>query len=262
MGRGDNEILKKERIGLENINNSGSKMKIIKYKNASDIDVLFIDSGYIRERCSYQQFKEGSLTCPYDKNIYGGYFGEGSYKKSENKKMTWYYTTWFNLLRRIHDEKEQEKTRNRTYKDVLLYEPWYNFQNFSKWLDENYYECNGEKMVLDKDILIKGNKVYSPKTCIFVPNKINVLFTKRQNCRGDCVIGVYYDKKRKCYSSHCNFNTGRTEYLGSFNTEEEAFLAYKQAKENYIKKIADEYKDFIPQKLYEALYKYEVEIND
>jgi hypothetical protein len=36
----------------------------------------------------------------------------------------------------------------------------------------------------------------------------------------------------------------------------------KNFKENYIKQVADEYKDLIPQKVYEALYRYEVEIND
>lgn len=262
MGCKDNKKLEKERVGLENINNSGSKMKIIYYRKATDIDVLFVDSGYIRYNCHYSSFKEGSLTSPYDKNKYGGYFGEGKYKKSENKKLTWYYTTWFNMLRRIHDEKEQEKTRNRTYKDVVLYEPWYNFQNFAKWLDEEYYKVKDETMCLDKDILIKGNKIYSPETCIFVPEKINVLFTKRQKCRGNSAIGVYYDEKRNCFTAHCNFGKGKTDYLGSFNTEKEAFLTYKNAKEKYIKQVADEYKDFIPKKLYDALYKYEVEIND
>ena len=50
--------------------------------------------------------------------------------------------------------------------------------------------------------------------------------------------------------------------IGRFDTPEEAFYAYKQFKENYIKEVADEYKDSIPQKLYEAMYRYEVEIDD
>ena len=51
-------------------------------------------------------------------------------------------------------------------------------------------------------------------------------------------------------------------YLGRFKNEIDAFIAYKQFKENYIKQVADEYKKLIPTKLYEALYKYEVKIND
>lgn len=36
----------------------------------------------------------------------------------------------------------------------------------------------------------------------------------------------------------------------------------KEFKENYIKEVANEYKDKIPQKLYEAMYRYKVEIDD
>ena len=54
----------------------------------------------------------------------------------------------------------------------------------------------------------------------------------------------------------------KPKFIGRYDTIEEAFLNYKQFKENNIKQTADKYKDLIPQKLYEALYKYEVEIND
>ena len=56
----------------------------------------------------------------------------------------------------------------------------------------------------------------------------------------------------------------KLKYLGLFplNRPFQAFTCYKQFKENHIKQIADEYKDLVPEKLYEAMYKYEVEIND
>jgi hypothetical protein len=110
-------------------------------------------------------------------------------------------------------------------------------------------------MAIDKDILIKGNKIYSPETCIFVSRKINSLFVKCNKSRGQSPIGVC--KHGKKYYVRCS-----SMGIGSFKTIEEAFNAYKQYKEDYIKQVADEYKNKIPKKLYDALYKYEVEITD
>ena len=121
-------------------------------------------------------------------------------------------------------------------------------------------------MCLDKDILVKGNKVYSPETCIFVPKTINSLFTKRQNDRGESVIGTSLTQngKYRAYCSLINPKTGKSKYehLGCYETQEKAFEVYKYYKERNIKEVADYYKDKIPQKLYDALYNYEVEITD
>lgn len=116
-------------------------------------------------------------------------------------------------------------------------------------------------MCLDKDILFKLNRIYSPNTCCFTPEKINLLFCRRQNKRGDFPIGITYDKNYNQYRSQLNKNNKRIS-SGSFNTPEKAFQAYKKEKEKYIKEMADQYKDKIPQKLYEAMYKYEIEITD
>lgn len=121
-------------------------------------------------------------------------------------------------------------------------------------------------MHLDKDILIKGNKIYSPDTCIFVPQRINKLFTKCDKNRGNSVIGTHHDKNNK-YQANCrlvNPKTGKSKnkYLGIYDTELEAFEVYKYYKEKNIKEVADYFKEQIPQKLYDALYNYEVEIDD
>lgn len=47
-----------------------------------------------------------------------------------------------------------------------------------------------------------------------------------------------------------------------FDTLEEAFYSYKNFKERYIKQVANEYKDKIPQKVYDAMYRYEIKITD
>jgi hypothetical protein len=111
-------------------------------------------------------------------------------------------------------------------------------------------------MDLDKDILVKGNKIYSPETCIFVPQRINKLIIKSDNIK----TTFHKDKRNKIYSATVRMEGKR--YSKGFYSLEEAKLYYKNLKENYIKQVADEYKDLIPQKLYNAMYKYEVEINN
>lgn len=121
------------------------------------------------------------------------------------------------MLERCYSARYQE--RKPTYKGCSVCDEWLNYQNFAKWYDDNYYEIKGEIMCLDKDILVKGNKIYSPENCVFVPNYINVLFAR----------------------------------IGCKN---------KESKEQLIKDIANTYKKDIPSKLYEAMCKYKVEIND
>ncbi len=254
-----------DRIGEKNINNFGSEMVIIEYKNVHDIDVYFPEYDWIFKSATYQSFKKGSIKCPYDRSIYGvGYIGEGEYKIWENDKTTKVYDTWQSMLKRCYNEKYHKK--RPTYIGCEVYKDWLNFQNFAKWYKDNYYEVGNEKMCLDKDILFKGNKIYSPDTCIFVPETINKLFIKNDKNRGESVIGATLCKNGK-YQAQCNIinpETGKSkqEYLGRYDTQEKAFQVYKYHKERNIKQIADYYKIHIPQKLYDAMYNYEVEIDD
>ena len=187
------------------------------------------------------------------------------YKSVVDGKVTKEYRSWKNLKTRITNEKQLEKYPN--YKNCSICDDWLIFDNFAKWHKENYYEIDNEVMCLDKDILIKGNKVYSPETCIYVPNSINVLFTKSNKMRGDFPIGVYYEKDSKKFKSQLSYQEYRNskkkrKNLGRFDTYEEAFNKYKIEKEKYIKIVADRYKNEIPLKLYNAMYNYEVEMED
>ena len=135
----------------------------------------------------------------------------------------------------------------------------------AEWIENNYYEVPGERMHLDKDILCKGNKVYSRETCIFVPERINTLFVKKDNARGNDPIGVYQLPSGN-YRAQCNNEYGKSVYLGVYSTEEEAFQVYKQYKEKIIKEVIDSYEGVIPEPFYSrlktAMYNYEVEIDD
>lgn len=195
---------------------------------------------------------------PYSKLCGVGLLGDttttdvnGNVKKS--------YNAWKGMIHRCYNEKEHK--RAPTYQNCSVCEEWLYYSNFEQWWDNNYYEINGQEMHLDKDILIKGNKIYSPQTCVIVPQDINSLFMRKSAKREGLPIGVTFFKRDKKYMANiCKF--GKQHYLGLYNTPEEAFKVYKQTKEQHIKEVAEKYKDKIPQKLYKALYKWEVEITD
>lgn len=257
-------VAKIDRTGERGINNFGSEMVIVKYRNIKNIDVYFPQYNWIAKNRQYGEFKIGNIKCPYEKRVFGvGYIGEGKYKASENRKRTRVYDTWNNMLQRCYDEKLHE--RQPTYIDCEASENFLNFQNFGKWDEENFYQIEGETMCLDKDILVKHNKIYSPETCIYVPNTINLLFIKRQINRGKSCIGTTpVDNKYKVQCHLINPKTGESKqkHLGYYETQEKGFEVYKYYKERNIKEIADYYKELIPERLYNGMYNYEVEITD
>lgn len=244
-----------ERIGAINTNKFGSSMEVYAYNNCDDVWIKFLENGNLIHT-DYSAFLSGSVRNVYDRTVFGvGYLGEGKYKASEKTKNTVTYSVWKDILKRCYSEKNQEK--QPTYIGCSIVENWHNFQSFAAWYEENYYEVDGLKSALDKDILIKGNKVYSPETCVFVPQRINQLFVKNDISRGKLPLGVKYSLKGDRFVAGCG-----KKYLGTFDTPEKAFLAYKKSKEQLIKQVAEEYKNKIPNKLYDAMLGYVVEITD
>ena len=253
-----------DRIGEENINNFGSKMIIKEYRKCNDIDVYFPEYDWTFKHAIYQTFKNGKIKCPYEPRYYGvGYLGEGKYKMFENGKLTDKYNIWYGMLKRCYDPKYQEKYP--TYKDCKVEDYLLNLQHMAEWINKNYYEVPGERMHLDKDILCKGNKIYSRDKCIFVPEGINKLFTKCDNARGENPIGASLTSSGN-YEVRCRNGYGEPVYLGSYSTKDEAFNVYKQYKEKVIKKVIDSYEGKIPEPFYSklktAMYNYEVEVDD
>ena len=249
--------MRKDRVGEKNYNNFGSEMIITEYRKYKDIDIYFPEYKWTSRHKTYQSFIQGTVKCPYDKSIFGiGYIGEGPYKTKNGNKPTRAYYTWKHMLERCYDSACQEK--KPTYKDCVVYDEWHNFQNFAKWYEENYYEIPGEMMCIDKDIIVKDNRVYGPDTCVFVPQCINMLFTKHNNKCKDLPTGVYLSGENGRYIARCSMKYKNIN-LGNYDTQEEAFCAYKRFKENKVKELADKYKDYIPKTLYDTLYEYEVE---
>jgi biotin-(acetyl-CoA carboxylase) ligase len=244
--------LKLNRVGEKYTTNEGYGVEIIEYFDKNNCTIKF-DNGITLRNKKFSDIKKGSVKNPLHKSILGiGYIGIGIFKPSKNRKNTKKYSDWINLFQRCYGE------NNPSYKGCSVDERWHNFQNFAKWHKNNYREG----FEVDKDILVKGNKVYSPETCCFVPFNINVLFTKNNISRGLYPIGVNYDKRGKKFVAQINKGVGNQIHLGYFNTPEEAFQTYKVAKELWIKEVADKWKDLISERVYEAMYNYQVEITD
>ena len=255
---------KNRRLGETRYNNQGSLMKIVEYNNSHDVIIEYQDKYRFKRRTYYSNFVNGCLDNPYFPTVCGvGIVGDMKKYTSKNIKVDREYNMWRGIIHRCYDK--ECKIKYPTYKEATCCKDWLLFENFYEWIHsqenfDNWNKCND--FDIDKDILIKGNKVYSPETCCLVPSRVNYLFVNKKNKRGNLPIGVTRDKNR--YSAQCNDINCKHHYIGSFNNPEEAFNAYKVYKEKIIKQVAlVEYdKGNITKQCYEAMMRYEVEITD
>lgn len=243
-----------ERIGEVKLNHFGTEMKIVRYENSDNIDVQFLDDNfYIYHNTTYSNFKSGCIKNPYDKSVFGvGYIGVGKYQTRINGVNTIYYNTWCDMLRRCYHEGVKDKFSSY-FGICAVCSRWLNLQDFGEWFETNRYEC-GERLHIDKDILYPGNKIYSPDTCLLVPQRINMLFLNKPNKRG-FPNGIDRTKSGKYSVVYSG------EKLGIYKTLEDAYSIYADAKKKAIIRIANEYHEIIPDKLYKALLEYEVRID-
>lgn len=178
------------------------------------------------------------------------------------------YTAWGNMKKRCTSEWYKEKWP--TYTGVTASAEFKNFTKFHDWWFEQIGH-NLQNVQLDKDLLIRGNKVYSSDTCLLVPNFVNMFLTKRDAVRGDCLIGAckkgaYKNGGTKYIAMVCEYDitTGKTvkKHIGCFRNEHDAFHAYKTAKEAIAKKYADYLTSKVDDRVVQALLDFEVNIND
>lgn len=170
------------------------------------------------------------------------------------------YARWRNILIRSFSDKY--KNEHPTYKNVTLSQDWIYYSNFKQWF---YDPSNGyiDGYQLDKDLLVKGVKIYSPETCCFLPQELNKLLTKRDLHRGELPIGVHRLQRKSAYRASLQM-FGKTKNFGYFKDPMSAFQEYKKRKEQYIKELAEDYfnKSKITQKVYEAMMRYKVDADD
>lgn len=248
------------RVGEVNYNNYGEEMKIIEYNKADDIIVEFVDTKFKR-KTTYGKFKKGILLSPYSKTVYGvGYLGKFYNYKGVSKLKA--YSYWRNMIKRCYCEKFLEYSPE--YKIISVCKEWHSFENFKTWFDCNYYTVKNDVICLDKDIKNKKSFMYSPNNCIFIPNRINIIFEKLQrekaSNRNNLPLGIRWIEVNKIYGCACRDN-GKNVWLGRSHDINELFERYKQYKMKVIKDRLQEY-DEIPDYVKDIVLSYEIEITD
>ena len=172
------------------------------------------------------------------KLVYGIGVNDADYavrpKINGKKVMCHYYKAWAHMLQRCYGKKYQE--HYPTYKGCSVCPDWLYFMNFRKWMIRQDWE--GKQ--LDKDLLVRGNKVYSEDTCVFVDAMTNLFTTDSGRSRGDYPLGVSFHKPLGKFQALCsNPFTKKLEYLGLFTCEHQAHLAWKARKHELACELAD-----------------------
>ena len=188
--------------------------------------------------------------------VHGVGFNDVQFQIKVDGKIVWQYLVWRAMLGRCFSE--VCKAKQPTYKDVTCCDEWLYFGNFLEWVNKEV-GCSGKPigMQLDKDILTRGNKIYSPETCCFVPKAVNCLLTSREAARGEWPVGVSLYKQTGRFVSHIR-RVGKLCSLGYYTTPEEAFATYKVAKEAQIKVVALQHRHLLKPAVFESLMNWEI----
>ena len=234
----------------------GKKFTVTEYVNRDEIYIKFLTTGYETKTIA-SCIRKGDIKDRMSPTVLGVGI-TGVHDIREDGKLILEYVYWRSMLQRSYHEKS--KNKRMSYKDCSVSDDFKYFPYFKEWCSKQVGFGN-KGWCLDKDILFKGNKEYSPETCCFVPPEINTLILNRKALRGDTPIGVHFNKTQNKYQANCQVN-GKLSFLGYYKTVEEAFNAYKKAKETYIKEVANKWKDKIDPRVYDALMTWVIEITD
>lgn len=173
--------------------------------------------------------------------FYGiGFNSKRKHRAKVNNKHTPAYRTWRSMFQRCYCYKYHKS--KPSYIGCTVDDSFHDFQDFADWFYNHPYSGAGYQ--LDKDLLVPNNKIYSPTTCSFVPMELNVILTDHAAARGRCSQGVSFNKRTSKYVASISID-GKPNSLGYFHTEDEAYQAYKTAKEAYVKQKALEWQDRI-----------------
>lgn len=173
--------------------------------------------------------KKSSMVCGVGINDYDGII----YQIRDGKQLKIpSYQTWKDMITRCYSPKCQK--RNPSYIGCSVSDSWLYFTNFKVWFDNQ----KTEGLMLDKDLINPGNKIYSEESCVFVTQAINNLLTDRKNTNKDLPIGVYWNKEHRKFKAQCSCY-GKRVHLGYFNEPETAHIAYVIFRKSYLLEVAE-----------------------
>lgn len=217
---------RKYKMNMEIENNVGLKANIVG-KSLSKKDYYYIrfqKTNYVRI-VNVSKIKSGKFKDHYEPSVFGiGYNGVGKYGVKKHKKIR---TVWEHMIERCYGD----RSINTTYNGVSICKEWHNFQVYAEW----YINNNVEKYQVDKDLKQIGikDKIYSPKTCLFLPSKINNMIKGIQSNNTSEIVGVSFDKNRSKWTVRImDFDTGKYIFIGRFQDKEDAIksrnIAYSE----------------------------------
>ena len=248
-------------------NSRGQKFKLLDTHDLNDvIHCTMEDSEGRRFTIQYTNLTNGSFLSPWERSVAGvGYFGVGRFiaKGYREDRHTKEYEDLNSMLKRCYVGVSSETS----YKDVEVCKDWHNFQNFAEWFYSQKHCEDG--FAVDKDLKVIGSRLYSPETCSLVPCEVNSLFTgSNENLKErNLPKGVHFCKDKTLYIAQIHkgelTKTGNKKqtYLGQFNSKVEALSAYKVAKEDHVKEVANRFKNVLDLQVYNNLMEFEVDVS-
>lgn len=232
----------------------GGSATVVEYLNSYNVIIEHNDTYRHRATVQSSNLRRGNVKNPYSPSVYGaGYTGVGEYEARAKGPHKEAFRTWVRVIERCYSSEFHSK--NPTYSNCTMSKDWLNYQTFAEWF---YSVPNGGKsgFEIDKDLRVMGSKTYSKNTCSFVPQEINKLLNDSAASRGKYPLGV--KPNNKGFMARININNVSV-CLGTYSTAGLAYEAYKKAKEQYVRSMADKWKNYLDDKVYANLIEWELD---
>lgn len=181
-----------------------------------------------------------------------GYMGVGSYRSRVDGVMPKEYIVWRDMIHRCYNPRLRDKYP--TYTGCVVHDNWHNFQKFAEWFVSHEFSIKGYQ--LDKDLLVRGNKIYSAESCCMLPPELNQLIRvdnqKKISAIRSPLVGVTFHRDSGKWQAALSKN-GKNIYLGLFERDIDAHFCYVREKESFVHEQADIWRGKIEDKAYQAL---------
>lgn len=251
------QFLTSVKAGDKFTSNEGYVFEVIEYKAYNKVHIKF-DTEYACEKfVAVKEILKGNIKNPFHPVVRGiGFFGIGPYTskiKGNGTKSTQEYVHWSSMLTRSYYEGYHK--RFPTYVGCSVDEQWHNFQEFAEWCQ--WQKGFGMGYVLDKDLLIQGNKEYGPETCVFIPPELNSIIVTQVKPGKGVPAGISFQTSSQKYIASCAID-GKNKNLGRYKYADEAFSVYKDFKENLVKEKAEKFKNSLDIRAYHAFMNFTV----
>ena len=244
---------KLDRSGEVTINKNGSEMIISAYRGNKDIDVYFPQYEWTAKNREYKSFRNGEIRCPYEPSVMKrGYIGVGEYLPYMNGKASTEYRSWKSILHCCYDPNHEDYPYYGEEGYTICNE-WLDFQTYAQWYKDNHYNLKNQQVILSSKIM-NEDKVVSPTNSFFIPRSLSQLLRMHgvTCCHGKYQVNLRYTTVD---------GVAHNDYLGFYGLDN-AKLVYKENKERVVRELAEQYKDYIPTKLYDYMKNFVLDIKD